>query len=163
MGLGERLLNDKRLQKGLTGSNVVDLAEFRRQRAKGKPTLFYISNDADWLELLVSYRQFDVRSATSPEALVQLFQAGYPDVIFVESWLGWEPPLDLVRRLAEAYEVPIVMSFRSEEEPERTRKQIKQAYGAGVSDILMCPLHHEELKETLDVLIKLQTQYSLYH
>ncbi|MEZ4749993.1 MAG: hypothetical protein R3B54_05025 [Bdellovibrionota bacterium] len=143
--------------------NVVDLAEFRRQRIQGRPTLFYISESADWLELLESYRLFDIRHATSVSELAHLFDSSYPDVVFVESWLSWGTPVELIRHLAETYEVPIILSFREGSDPESTRKQIKEAYAAGVSDALQCPLHREELKETLEVLLKLQTQFSLYH
>ncbi|MCB0416666.1 MAG: hypothetical protein H6617_09605 [Bdellovibrionaceae bacterium] len=149
--------------KGANTPNVVDLAEFRRQRAQGRPTLFYISEGVEWLDLLESYRLFDVRHASSVPEMTRLFDSAYPDVVFVESWLSWATPVALIRQLAETFEVPIILSFREGADPESTRKQIKEAYAAGVSDALQCPLHREELKETLEVLLKLQTQFSLYH
>ncbi|MCB0406231.1 MAG: hypothetical protein KDD51_15735, partial [Bdellovibrionales bacterium] len=123
----------------------------------------YVSENVDWLELLESYRLFDVRHATSVSEMTTLLDSAYPDVVFVESWLTWQSPVALIRQLAEMYEVPIILSFREGSDPESTRKQIKEAYAAGVSDALQCPLHREELKETLEVLLKLQTRFSLYH
>jgi len=137
----------------LTG-NVIDLSSFRRRRASpGSHTIYYINESELWLELLSLFKDLRIENLNSPEKLSTTMLVRPPALVFLESFLSWANPIELIANLQRRSEVPIVMICDSQYSDNPTL--IKKAYEAGVYDTLFTPLKKQDLSETLEVLLRL--------
>lgn len=140
--------------------NVVDLAQYRSARGgDSRRSILYLSNQEEWLSVLQTVAP-RLRSVTSPDALSM---QPPPDLVIIESWIEWADAIDLVERLVDLHAIPVLMLWNLPRSHAKTRRAMKRAFAAGVADSLFTPLNRAELEETLDVLLKLQRQHSLYH
>jgi hypothetical protein len=146
----------------LLPENVVQLGSFRQRRSHSPShTVFYLSETGSWLSLLNSFTCLQVEDITSPGALQAKLISRSPGLVIVEAELRWADPVSTIRHLESLLNVPIVMVCDAAHR-ESYAPLIKQAYAAGVYETLFGPLHREELFETLEVLLKFQSQVSLH-
>lgn len=123
-------------------------------------TVYYISECGEWAALFSTFGKIHLKDIRSPEHLEEAQARAQPDLVFIEACIGWEDPVAIVGYIHEKFGVPIVMI--SHPQPKE-RAVVKRAYYAGSCDTLLAPLRKDELVETMDVLLKLRWQASLYH
>ena len=133
---------------------VLDFSAFRKQRfGHAYDCALYIHDQAEWLESLIDFPSIRLLNAQCSESLATQLCEKHPDIILLESALDWADPIPLIQELDARYQVPIVMLCNSK--PRPSKRVIKNAYAAGLSDLLYAG-QADELVETLSVLLKYQ-------
>jgi DNA-binding response OmpR family regulator len=141
--------------------NVIPLGQFRLRRTAAEHSVFYLTANERWLDLLSSCFATKVESVRGPDVLKAKLLRREPDLVLVESGIRWADPVDTIHHLHTLLEVPIVMICDAR--CGRNSRLIKRAFAAGVCDTLFTPLKHDELVESLDVLLKYQRHVSSHH
>ena len=144
-------------------ANVVALDAFRLRTAVRQPkphTLFYLTDTCRWLPILSSFPFLQIDAITSMLMLKSKLLSHAPDLILVESKVGWEKPVTLIETLTGLLDVPVVMIY-SARDLKKVPDLLKNAFAVGMHDTLSTPLKRDELWEALDVLLKYRRQQSL--
>jgi PleD family two-component response regulator len=142
----------------IRNSTVVDLLAYRsRKQSQPAKRVLYISNGPSFTQGLQSLFGFDITQVTEASTLYTVLAVNPPQIILVESSLSWSRPLDLISMLQDSYnEVPLILVCVG----PRTEKQstlIKQAYAAGVTDVLFTPLCRDEALESLKTVARISS------
>jgi CheY-like chemotaxis protein len=143
-------------------SNVVRLSDFRSSKKNQVArTIFYVHPEPEgkWSSLLESFSLLKIENICSSFELTSKLYLKKPDCILLESALGWTDPIHVIHELTQMLDAPIVMICDSNS-TAHSQSQIKQAYAAGLYDVLYAPLKKEEILETLEVLLKFRIQSS---
>jgi len=138
-------------------NNVLDFTRhFERRRLRSLHTVFYINERGRWNKQLTLFQSLRVLDIRSVDSLRSGLCENQPDLILLESDLSWADAIEVSRDLVVRMEVPIVMLWNRRSNV--SRKAIKNAYAAGVTDMLLPPFDSDDISETLDVLLKYQRQ-----
>lgn len=144
--------------------NVVRLEAFRSRAPVSHlvpetHTIFYLTDTCRWLSLLGSLPFVQIEAIHSVLSLKSKLLARTPDLILVESKIGWEDPVTLIKTLTDLLDVPVVMIYGASDLRKRP-SLLKDAFAVGLHDTLSTPLKRDELWEALDVLLKFRRQLS---
>jgi|688.fasta_scaffold46180_6 response regulator of citrate/malate metabolism len=123
--------------------------------------VFYLCNEdspfENWQQLSP---QHQVCSLHSEEELRTALMVAKPKLILVRADLEWSDSLELIRQMESFSEAPRILLLKR----AKGKKQelfIKQAYQAGISDILYLPLQQEEVVETLELLVRFSAKVQM--
>lgn len=78
---------------------------------------------------------------------------GTPDLIMIDSQIPWVGLCDLIRDLTEQLDIPIVLLVKGRAS-QRRKALLREAYAAGITDVVYEPLVEKELSETVQVLLR---------
>ena len=108
---------------------------------------------ARWLDLLNRFRFAETQDIRSSLGLRHALLTRQPDLVLIESDLGWKDPVKAIEEIGSQFQIPIVLirSGKADEGP-----LLKRAFAAGLHDTLSTPLCPDELAEALGVLLKLR-------
>lgn len=113
---------------------------------------FYLCNEESPLENWQQLSpQHQVCSLHSEEELRTALLVAKPKLILVRADLEWADSLEIIRQAGSFSEAPLILLLKK----LKGKKQdlfIKQAYQAGISDVLYLPLQPDEVAETLELL-----------
>lgn len=156
-----RSKNPEKEAGAIPSENVIQLGAFRNRHADFRThSLFYLNEGGRWLDLLTARQSLEVENIQSADGLKVKLLRRDPELVLLESGIRWGDPLETIKQLDYLLEVPIVMICDAQ--GGENSQLIKQAYSAGVYDVLFTPLKNDELNETLDVLLKFQRHVSLH-
>ncbi|MBI4404041.1 MAG: hypothetical protein HY537_07765 [Deltaproteobacteria bacterium] len=142
-------------------SNVIDLCRYRNRRNRLHfYNVFYVTEEGQWLTLLLFSPFLRVRDLRSQEELRNFLLIERPDLIIVESNISWGEPIEIIREFHEKLAVPIVLVCDNTRSA-KDKTLIKKAYSAGVHDVLFAPLRRDEIVEAIDVLLKFRMPLSI--
>jgi len=138
-------------------NNVVDLCAYRSYTLpQTHPSrIFYVTQGKERLSLLAAIPSLKVETIESSSQLKTKMMLHSPELVVIDSKLEWADALQVIRDLDYFLDVPIVMLCDKSQTPDRTFL-VREAYDAGVHDILFAPFDAEDLKQTLGVLLKFQ-------
>ena len=112
---------------------------------------FYIGEESVRENLLSAYRGHPVCSILCEEDLLKALSQSQPAFVLLRADLSWTDPLQLISYLEKFCGAPIVLILKR----QKSKKQetfIREAYQAGIFDILYLPLNDSEVEETLDII-----------
>jgi len=112
---------------------------------------FYIGEESIHENLLAASKGHPVCSVQSEEDLLKGLSQSRPAFVLIRADLSWTDPLQLVPYLEKFCGAPIVLILKK----QKSKKQeafIREAYQAGIFDILYLPFNDSEVEETLDVI-----------
>jgi len=121
--------------------------------------IFYISQNQEWSELLGQIPGVQIANVQSLDALSTYLLLDTPDLVLLESSVEWADPISIIEKLRQTVTAPMVLLCNSQNLVDDPTL-LKKAYAAGVCDALFSPINHDELLETVDVLLKFQRQAS---
>ncbi|NBX93585.1 MAG: hypothetical protein EB078_02145 [Proteobacteria bacterium] len=125
---------------------------------KKAPHLFYLCNEESpeekWLDFIPEH---PVCSLSSEEQLRNALMATRPQLLLMRSDLNWTEPLPLIRELSNRYQCPIVLVL-NKKKSKAHESLIRLAYQAGIFDLLFLPLGRDNVRETLEVLLRWSAQ-----
>ncbi len=136
-------------------ADVIDMAEYRtRSGRRDTHPVFYISRDGAWLEMLEPYGFLEIEDIRSRLGFRHALLTKQPDLILMESELGWAEPVELIEEISGLLNSPIILIRLGD--PATDGLMLKRAFAAGLHDTLRAPLCPDELSEALSVLLKMR-------
>lgn len=134
---------------------MIDLVEYRHRRGDSDThPILYLSRDGASLELLSLFGFLDIEDIRSQMGLRHALLTKQPDLILMESDLGWADPVEVIRHVSAQLSAPVVLIRNCELSSDGPF--LKKAFAAGLHDTLLAPLCPDELGEALGVLLKLR-------
>jgi len=112
---------------------------------------FYIGEESVRENLLAYSKGHPVCSILSEEDLLKALSQSRPAFVLIRADISWSDPLQLVSYLEKFCGSPIVLLLKK----QKSKKQelfIREAYQAGIFDILYLPLNDSEVEETVDLI-----------
>ncbi|MFM8270130.1 MAG: hypothetical protein ACKN9V_08080 [Pseudomonadota bacterium] len=114
---------------------------------------FYIANEMVQEELLTFPKGHPVCSIFSEEDFLRRFAQLKPAFVLIRDNLTWTDPLALITRLNELSNSPILLLLKKRKSKNQ-ENFIRQAFQAGVFDILHLPLQEIEVEETVNLILR---------
>ncbi len=135
---------------------MIDLVQYRFRRSENVDAhpILYLSRDGASLDLLSIYGFLEIEDIRSSMGLRHALLTKQPDLILMESDLGWVDPIDAIEHISGLTSAPIVLIRTSDSTADGPL--LKRAFAAGLHDTLLAPLCPDELGEALGVLLKLR-------
>lgn len=121
---------------------------------------FYLTDHSLQENLLDFTKGYPVCPVFSEEDLLSTFSCTQPASIFIQADLTWADPIQLISRLSQFSRSPILLLLKK----QKSKKQelfIRQAYQAGIFDILYLPLNNTEFEETIDLIRKISQKATI--
>ncbi len=125
----------------------------RRNETETHP-IFYLSRDGAWLDMLGSHTFLEIEDIRSKLGFRHALLTKQPDLILMESELGWAEPVAAIEEISRLLTAPIVLIRTSDSATDGPL--LKRAFAAGLYDTLLAPLCPDELGEALSVLLKMR-------
>lgn len=122
-------------------------------RGKTVSPWFYIGDEYAKESLFIFSKGHPVCSISSEEDLLVTLANSRPAFILIEATLSWADPIQLIARLSQLSASPILFLMKK----SNSKKQdavIRQAYQAGIFDILYLPLEEPEFREMVDLVLR---------
>ena len=142
--------------------NVIDFSKYLRERFPLlSRNILFICNENENTCPFSSIPVLRIEQIHSLSDLFAVLKRSPPELIFVESSLSWEDPLHIITEVHHITEVPIVMVCKSS--PQQMSSLLKQAYAAGLSDVLKSPVLRDDLMEILSVFLQVELQHFKNH
>jgi CheY-like chemotaxis protein len=136
-------------------ADVIDMAKYRSRRGETEThPIFYLSRDGASLDLLEGFAFLDIEDIRSPLGFRHALLTKQPDLILMESDLGWADPVQAIEEISGLMGSPIVLIRTSDSKADGPL--LKRAFAAGLHDTLLTPLCPDELGEALSVLLKMR-------
>ena len=117
-----------------------------------EPDLLLVDDDSDLASMLQDYLQlqgFAVRRAGDAESALELVSAELPDLAILDVMLPGMNGFDLLEKLREEYDFPIIMLTARGEEPDRILGLMR-----GADDYLPKPFNPLELAARINAVLK---------
>jgi hypothetical protein len=144
-------------------SHIIDLATYRSQRLIAeRKTAYHLSQPDDRRISLPQNPILDLWRIETVETLGRVWDERPPHILFVEASLSWCDPIEQIASVHQKREVPIVLLCPGTKRKELGQK-IKRAYMAGATDVLFSPVNPEDLKEIIEVLLKIELPPNSHH
>lgn len=151
----ERSRATRRRSSILFAENVIPIRISDTERVEDeRPIVFYLHSARQTESLIADLRTIQTVSVTDRNQLRTQLLSLVPQVVVIEADIKWAPALGLIEELHTGFDLPVILL--SDKPRSRGRTLIKQAYAAGVSDVLYKPLDPEEVLQSLGVLLKFQ-------
>ena len=99
-------------------------------------------------------------SIQSEEALRKALVFFRPSMILIRSDLSWADPVNLIAEINRISQAPIILVLKKSS-PKKEETLIKKSYQAGIFDVLRLPLGRDEVKEMLELPLKLARRYPM--
>jgi len=115
---------------------------------------FYIGEETIRENLINSSKGHPVCAIFSEEDLLKALSHSRPAFVLIRADLSWTNPLQLISVLEKFSNAPIVLMLKK----QNSKKQnsfIREAYQAGIFDILYLPLVDSEVEETVDLILRI--------
>ncbi|NBX76819.1 MAG: hypothetical protein EBQ92_09710 [Proteobacteria bacterium] len=112
---------------------------------------FYIGEESVRESLVAYSKGHPVCSILSEEDLLKALSQSRPAFVLIRADISWSDPLQLVSYLEKCCGAPIVLILKKQKSKEQ-ELFIREAYQAGIFDILYLPLNDSEVEETVDLI-----------
>lgn len=139
--------------------NVIDMNAYRRRKSHlPQHHLLYITDESPHGDAIQGIPSAATDIVASLETLRVAFVRRNHDLVFVDSDLSWADPVELIERMTRLSSPPILLLCS--QTGARNNAMLKRAFAAGLHDTLFAPLSHEDLLESVEVLLKLRRHVS---